>query len=75
METASAPNLTNAQKELMQLFSIELSQNEMKELRNKMAQIYARRATVLANEEWDKRKLSQTDMKKWLNGDFSKTGD
>lgn len=60
--------LSNIQIELLKLFSTNLSDKDLKELRTLLSQFYARKAIKAADETWDNRGLSDDDMEKWLNG-------
>lgn len=59
--------LTNVQIELMKLYSTNLSEKELEELKNVLVQFYADKAIALANKLWDKRNLTDADMEAWLN--------
>lgn len=60
-------NLTNAQLELLKLFSTNFSEKELKELKQLLANFYANKAIKSANEDWKKKGLSDKDMDSWLN--------
>ena len=59
--------LSNVQIELMKLFSTNLSDEELMELKDMLAKFYADKATSQADTIWNKRGLSNEDMDKWLN--------
>lgn len=59
--------LNNAQLEIMKLFSTDLSEGELKELKNLIAQFYAAKAIKAADEVWDEKGLTNEDMDNWLN--------
>lgn len=59
--------LTNVQVELMKLYSTNLSNKDLEDLKNVLAKFYADKAISGANELWDKRGLTDTDMENWLN--------
>lgn len=59
--------LSNAQVELMKLYSTNLSEKELQELKDLLANFYAHKAISKANEIWDKKGLTDADMEKWLN--------
>ena len=59
--------LSNVQMELLKLYATDLSDQDLKELRTLLGQFYAKRATKLADDIWDKRGLSDSDMNDWLN--------
>ena len=51
----------------LKLYSTDLSQEDLKELRLNLAQFYAAKSIMLANQVWDKKGLTNEDMDKWLN--------
>jgi len=59
--------LSNVQVELMKLFSTNLSDKELIELKDLLARFYADKASAKADAIWDKKGLSDDDMDKWLN--------
>jgi hypothetical protein len=59
--------LTNLQVELMRLYSTNLSDKDFEDLKNVLAKFYADKVISLANELWDERGLTNTDMEEWLN--------
>ncbi|MDB4904592.1 MAG: hypothetical protein JWQ63_3873 [Mucilaginibacter sp.] len=59
--------LSNVQIELMKLFSTNLSEKELIELKDVLARFYAEKAIAQADAIWNERGLSDQDMEKWLN--------
>jgi hypothetical protein len=59
--------LSNVQVELMKVFSTNLSDKELIELKDLLSGFYADKATAQADAIWDERGLSDRDMEKWLN--------
>ncbi len=59
--------LTNVQVELLKLYSTNLSDKDLEDLKNVLAKFYADKAISLANEIWDKKGLTDTDMEAQLN--------
>jgi hypothetical protein len=59
--------LSNVQIELMKLFSTNLSEKELIELKDVLARFYAEKAISQADAIWTERGLSDQDMEKWLN--------
>ena len=59
--------LTNVQVELLKLYSTELSEEDLQELRLTLAKFYAAKSITLANQVWDEKGLTDEDMDKWLN--------
>lgn len=59
--------LSNVQLELMKLYSTNLSDKELDELKQVLAGFYAQKAIAHANDIWDERGLTDKDMDNWLN--------
>ncbi|MBC7587659.1 MAG: hypothetical protein H7178_04800 [Chitinophagaceae bacterium] len=59
--------LSNVQIELMKLYSTNLSDNEIMELKDVLANFFGNKAIEKANQIWDERGLNNEDMDKWLN--------
>ncbi len=59
--------LNNVQVELLKLFSTNLSDKDLEDLKNVLAKFYADKAILKANEIWDERGLADADMEAWLN--------
>jgi hypothetical protein len=59
--------LSNVQMELMKLYSTNLSDKELAELKDVLAKFYADKAITKANEIWDAKGLTDADMENWLN--------
>ncbi|NJL15667.1 MAG: hypothetical protein HC913_23470 [Microscillaceae bacterium] len=68
MEILPQP-LSNAQLEILKLLSTNLSESELKELKNELAQFYAKKAIQSANQAWQEKGLSNEIMEQWLNED------
>ncbi len=60
-------SLTNVQLELVKLYSTDLKQRELLELKQLLANFFAQKAIKGANKIWDDKKLSNQDMETWLN--------
>jgi len=59
--------LNNAQIELMRLFSTDLSDKELLELKKLLSVFYAKKTIKEADAIWDKKGLSDSDMERLLN--------
>lgn len=59
--------LTNVQMELLKLFSTNMTDEEVIELKGVIARFYAQKATAEADKIWDERGLTNEEMEKWLN--------
>ena len=58
--------LSNVQMELLKLFSTNMSDEEVIELKSVIAKFYAEKSIALANAIWDERGLTNEDMDEWL---------
>ncbi len=65
MEPIQKP-LSNVQLELLKLFSTDMSDEDLDELKSVITQFYAKKAMDLADKIWDERGLTQDDMEKWI---------
>ena len=61
--------LSNVQFELMKMFSTNISETDLKELKDLLAQFYAKKSIEFANKAWKDKNLSNEVMDKWLNDD------
>ncbi|MEM6842776.1 MAG: hypothetical protein AAF944_17830 [Bacteroidota bacterium] len=68
MKSLSVP-LSNVQVELLKLYATDLSENDLNELRDTLAQFYANKSIELADRVWDEKGLTNEDMDQWLNED------
>ena len=59
--------LSNVQVELLKLYSTNLSEEDLLDLRTMIARYYAERAIKNADKIWNERGLTNDDMEKWLN--------
>ena len=55
----ATPAFSNVQLELLKLYSTNLSDRDMQELKDLLAQFYAEKAIKLADEIWDKKGYTQ----------------
>ncbi len=60
--------LSNAQVELMKIYSTNITEPELFELKDLLAQFYAKKSIEYANKAWQEKELSNDIMDKWLNG-------
>lgn len=63
----NAQPLSNLQLELLKLYSTNLSQDELLDLKRVLAKYFAQRAIHGADKIWEEKGLSNEDMNKWLN--------
>lgn len=59
--------ITNLQVELMKIFSYELSETELLEIKDLLSSYFAKKATDEIDRLWDANKWSNEMMDKWLN--------
>ncbi len=59
--------LNNVQLELLKLYSTNLSDKDMEDLKNVLAAFYAGKAIGKANDIWDEKGLTDDDMEVWIN--------
>lgn len=59
--------LSNIQKELLKLYSTNLSKKELMEIKSLLGKHFARKAVSKADETWDKKNYSDNKMDEWLN--------
>ncbi|MFA6599179.1 MAG: hypothetical protein WCS69_15760 [Ignavibacteriaceae bacterium] len=59
--------LSNVQEELLKLYSTNLSQEELKELKIVLGKYFAQKATKEVDKIWDEKKYSNETMDTWLN--------
>lgn len=59
--------LSNVQIELLKLYNTNLSDKEILELKDVLANFYAEKAIAQADAIWDERGLSDEDMDRLLN--------
>ena len=64
---ATTGSLTNLQMEILKLYSTEMSETELYELKLLLSEYYAKRAINEADILWDKYNLSDEHMEDWLN--------
>lgn len=63
----NAQPLTNVQLELLKLYSTNLSQEDLLDVKKLLARYFAQKAIKGADKIWEEKGLSNADMKKWLN--------
>ncbi len=68
MENLQTP-LTNVQLELLRLYSTGLSEEDLQELKDTLANFYAKKSIQLADQIWEEKGLTNEDMDNWLNED------
>jgi hypothetical protein len=61
--------LTNVQIELLKIYSTNISEPDLKELKDLIAKFYANKAIEYANKAWKEKNLTNETMDNWLNED------
>ena len=59
--------LTNLQLEILKLYSFNLSEGELLELKQVLAQHFAARLTERVDTIWQEKGYTEKDMEQWLN--------
>jgi hypothetical protein len=72
MATINKP-LTNLQLELLKLFSMNLPEEELLEIRRMLANYFAERASNEMDRLWEENKWTNETMDDWLRDDSRKT--
>jgi hypothetical protein len=68
--TAHAPHLSNLQMELLKLYSTNVQENDLMEIKKFMGAYFANKAIKEADACWDEDNLSDNVMDKWLEAIF-----
>jgi len=67
-DTVAGPNpLSNVQMELLKLYSTDIKEKDLEELKKVLANYFAQKAIKEAGKIWDQKKMSADTMEKWLN--------
>jgi len=61
--------LSNVQMELLKLYSTNLSEEDLQELKSLLSNFYAKKSIEEANQIWDKKGFSDDLMDEWLKED------
>ncbi len=67
METIRKQNFTNVQKELLKLYAREVSEKELLEIRQLLANYFAKTAIVNADKVWKKNEYDEDWVTRMLN--------
>jgi len=74
MATLDKP-LTNLQLELLKLFSMNLPEEELLEIRRILANYFAERASDEMDRLWEENKWTNETMDDWLRDDIQETSE
>jgi hypothetical protein len=58
-------SISNLQLEILKLYSTNLNEEELQELKKLLAENYAKKAVNEADSIWEKKQLSDKDMDRW----------
>ncbi|MCF0058423.1 hypothetical protein [Dyadobacter sp. CY356] len=67
MSSALKTPFTNIQQELLQLYTREVSEEDLKNIKELIGKYFAQRLTNLADDAWDNNGWTQQDMEDILN--------
>jgi len=67
MQTVVKQPLTALQLELLKIFSSDVSETDLLEIKKFLTQYFAHKAMDLADKVWDKNKWDEQDENKFLN--------
>ena len=60
-------NFSNIQMELLKLYATNISDNELKEIKQKLAEFFSQKAINEADKLWDEKQMDDALMTKWIN--------
>ncbi len=67
MPTSHAGGLSNLQRELLKVFSVELSESQLLDIRTLLTKYFAEMATKEMDKLWEERGWTDETMKQWAN--------
>ena len=67
MQTIQNSELSNLQLELLKLFSTNVPEQDLKNIKNYLSNYFAQKAIKEADKIWDEKSFSNELMDKWLN--------
>lgn len=59
--------LTNLQLELLKIFSVQMSEEQLLELKDLLSNYFLSKAREEVDRQWDEKGWTQETMKQWLN--------
>jgi len=62
-------NFSNIQLELLKLYSTDVQEAELKDIKNFLAQYFAQKAINKADKIWDKQGFDNDTMDRWLSNE------
>lgn len=67
-DNAAGPHpLSNVQMELLKLYSTDIKEKDLEELKKVLVNYFAQKAIKEADKIWNQKKMSADTMEKWLN--------
>ncbi len=60
-------SLSNIQLELLKLYSTDIKEEELLEIKSYIANFFSKKAVQEADKLWDENSLTNEDMDRWLN--------
>jgi hypothetical protein len=66
-ENMSNVQLSNLQLELLKLYSTNVEEDDLNDVKILLASYFSKKAISEADKVWESKKLSNKDMDKWLN--------
>ena len=67
MQTIQNSELSNLQLDLLKLFSTNVPEQDLKNIKNYLSNYFAQKAIKEADKIWDEKSFSNELMDKWLN--------
>ena len=67
-ELQNNQNFSNIQLELLKLYSTDVKESELLEIKEYLANYFAKKAINEADTIWDEKNFNDELMEKWLNG-------
>jgi hypothetical protein len=61
--------LSNVQLELLKIYSTNISDNELGDLKKVLSNFFAKKSIALANQVWDEKGYTDEDMERLLNSE------
>lgn len=68
-ELQTNQNFSNIQLELLKLYSTDVQEAELKDIKSFLAQYFAQKAINKADKIWDKQGLDNDTMDRWLSNE------
>ncbi|MDX1921163.1 MAG: hypothetical protein SFU25_10580 [Candidatus Caenarcaniphilales bacterium] len=67
MQKSNKP-LTKLQAEILKIYSTEMSDSDVEDLKKMLANYFAQKAIRSADRDWKEKNYSDINMNEWLNG-------